>query len=119
MAIPSGSGTEVLKHETTAGQHSSAQTLLTVPTLHICTILSITICNNNSVAGETFHLYFEDASNSGSALYLTKNTVLNNNATFIWNDKLVLEAGDVLKLITADSSDLMTLTSYIDQNWEN
>ena len=117
MAIPSGSGSEVLKRVTTSGDHDTAKTILTVSALHICTILSITICNNSASNAETFYLFFEDASNSGSGLYITRATPLAADATFVWNDKFVLYPGDVLKLTSNGTSDIMTLTSYIDQDW--
>ena len=115
--IPSGNGTEVLKRVTTTGDHDSAQTILTVTANHIYTILNISICNNSGSDAETFYLYMTDADNSNRTIYLTRNTALSADATFVWNDKFVLRPADTLRLTTAGASDLNILVSYIDQDW--
>ena len=117
MAIPSGSGTEVLKRVTTTGDHDTAQTILTVAANHIYTILNISVCNNHGSNAETFYLYMTDGDNSDRIIYLTRNTALAGDATFVWNDKFVLRPTDTLKLTTAGASDLNILVSYIDQDW--
>ena len=116
MALPTGSGSEILKRVTTTGDHDSAQTILTVSALHICTILNVSICENAGNA-ETFYLFMTDADNSNRIIYLTRGTALAGNATFVWNDKFVLYPADTLKLTTAGTSDLNILVSYIDQDW--
>ena len=54
---------------------------------------------------------------SSRIIYLTRNTALAGDATFVWNDKFVLRPADTLKLTTAGTSDLNILVSYIDQDW--
>ena len=116
MAIPSGSGTEVLKRLTATGDMDSTPTLLTVPSLHIYTILSITISENNS-ADEIIYLSMTDADNSNRDIFLVRSQTIGANQTFIYNDKIVLSAGDTLKLQTGSVSDLDVLISFIDQDW--
>ena len=59
MAIPSGSGTEVLKVAHIAGVTNSENVLINGVANHIYTILSITICETAGAA-ETFDLYIDD-----------------------------------------------------------
>jgi hypothetical protein len=116
MALPTGSGSELLKRVTTTGDHSSVQTILTVPTLHIYTILSV-IITETAENGEIFKLYMTDADNSNRIIYLTFLTSLLGSETFVFNDKFVLYPADTLKLISSTTSDLDVLVSYIDQDW--
>ena len=116
MAIPSGAGTEVLKRVSATGDFNSAQTVLTVATTHIYTILNISICNNSS-NDEVFYLFTEDSENSLRDIYLTRAVSLIGNATFVWDNKFVLNSADTIKLTTTDTSDLNVWVSFIDQDW--
>lgn len=116
MAIPSGSGTEVLKRLTATGDFDGTPTILTVPALHIYTILSINICETAS-ANEIIWLKMTDAANSNRDIFIVRSQAINSNETFIYNDKFVLSAGDTLTLQTGSTSDLDVLISFIDQDW--
>ena len=116
MAIPSGSGTEVLKGLTASGDFDSTPTILTVPALHIYTILSIFITETIS-SDETIWLKMTDNDNSNRDIFILRSQAINANETFIHNDKFVLGAGDTLKLQSGSVCDMDVLISYIDQDW--
>jgi|TARA_B110000914_G_C15478718_1_gene454504 hypothetical protein len=116
MAIPSGSGTEVLKRSTATGDFDGTPTILTVPALHIYTIISIFITETASVT-ETFWLKMTDADNSNRDIFIARSVELGANQTFAWNDRFVLYPGDTLKLQTGSVSDLDVVISFIDQDW--
>ena len=116
MAIPSGSGTEVLKRATANGDYNTETTILTVATDHIYTILSISFTETQS-QNELFWFSMTDASRSNEQIYIIRSQVLNSNQTFILNDKFVLSSGDTLKLQSGDTSNIDVLISYIDQDW--
>ena len=115
MAIPSGSGTEVLKVSLTAGVTNSESIILTGTANHIYTILSITVCETAGNA-ETFDMYVDD--NGGGTDYeVLSDTAVGANETFVYNDRLVLSGADNLCIATASASDLDVVVSYIDQDW--
>ena len=116
MAIPSGGGTEVLKRVTATGDFDGTPTILTVPALHIYTILSITICETIS-SNEMIWLKMTDADNSNRDIFLVRSQAINANETFVYNDKFVLGAGDTLKLQSGSACDMDVLISFIDQDW--
>jgi|TARA_Y100000034_G_C6695231_1_gene306318 hypothetical protein len=113
MAIPSGSGTEVLKRAVVDGANNTTTSVLTVPTDHIYTVLTITIFNNDS-ANKTFHIYYDTTGSNN--IFIQKSTSLPAEECFVWNDRLVLTAGDVLK-IQSTSTETDIVCSYIDQDW--
>ena len=115
MAIPSGSGTEVLKR--TAGAIDGATTsVLTVGTNKICTILSIAILNTNTSAETDIYIKIHDGSADRTILAKTSNSSrLGTHATFVYNDRLVLTAGDILKIEVVQQ--VTYYISYIEQDW--
>ena len=114
MAIPSGSGTEVLKVSTATITSNSATNLITGVANHIYTVLSINICETAN-AVEAMDLYVHD---DGSTIYyLLRNHTLPAYGTFIYNDKVVLSGTDRLTLQFGSSCDVDVVVSYIDQDW--
>ena len=129
MAIPSGSGTEVLRRGVIATQTTTATSFkfdgtnpstgtssYTVPANHIITMISIIICE---AAGnpETFDLYMNDGA---SQIHFTSTTPLAASATFVWNDKFVLIGGDKLAIAMtagAGGGDMDVYYTYLDQDW--
>ena len=75
-------------------------------------VLSITICETAGAA-ETFDLYVDD-DDGGTDHYIYKTQALGANETFVHNDRIVLEATDMLGMI-ASSGDLDVVVSYLDQ----
>jgi len=115
MAIPSGSGTEVLKVAHIAGVTDSESVLINGVANHIYSILSISICETAGAA-ETFDLYIDD-DGGGTDYEILSDQALGANETFIWNDRLVISGTDHLCMITASSSNIDVVITYIDQDW--
>ena len=80
---------------------------------HTYVVLSITICETAGAA-ETFDLYVDDG-DGGTDHYIYKTQALGANETFTHNDRIVLEATDMLGFITASSADVDVVVSYLDQ----
>jgi|19_taG_2_1085344.scaffolds.fasta_scaffold20119_4 hypothetical protein len=135
MAIPSGSGTEVLKRTSmrqlggsatfgtwwsidfTSAQ-ISAQANHTVPAHHIITVLSVVICN--TVTGYSYNVDMGVTPSGGTTIELLKDHTVPASGTFTWNDKFALHAGDALLFRSnSDSSgdDFDIYISFIDQDW--
>jgi len=115
MAIPSGSGTEVLKrltHNVLNGGTGSS----TVPAHHIWTILSINISSNAS-AVSNFGITIHDGSNDINIMAQNSGGLrIPAYETYVHDTKMVLTAGDTLKI--AFSGDYAEVyVSYIDQDW--
>jgi len=132
MAIPNGSGTEVLRNaainENNAGAarvdfggttgtgsvRSSGNTsgVTAVPANVIITILSITCTAMN--AQSTVHATV-DWQGSGTDVALFKTSVP-VDSTFIFNDRVVLREGDILKLYN-NANNCDWTVSFIYQDW--
>ena len=80
---------------------------------HTYVVLSISICETAGAA-ETFDLYVDD-DDGGTDHYIYKSQAIGANETFVHNDRIVLEATDMLGIITANSADLDVVVSYLDQ----
>ncbi len=76
-------------------------------------VLSISICETAGAA-EIFDLYVDDG-DGGTDHYIYKSQALGANETFIHNDKIVLEATDMLGFITASAADVDVVVSYLEQ----
>ena len=111
MALPTGSGSEILGNIGGSTTSAATHTILTVPALHIYTILSIVISRNGSTTN-TISLHARDSADRT----LVYQQAL-SNTTFIWNDKLVLMPANILKLECTAGSETDYWISYIDQDW--
>ena len=137
MAIPSGSGTEVLKRtsitalggsstygdwwhidwasEEVTSQASSA----VVAADHILTVISIIICNQ--AVGQAYNIDMAiDTAVGGQAQYLLQSESIPGEGTFIWNDRFVLHPADALKFrsnANTSSDNFSVYVSYIDQHF--
>ena len=80
---------------------------------HSYVVLSISICETAGAA-ETFDLYVDD-DDGGTDHYIYKTQALGANETFVHNDRIVLEANDMLGFITASSADVDVVVSYLEQ----
>ena len=76
-------------------------------------VLSVSICETAGAA-ETFDLYVDD-DDGGTDHYIYKTQAIGANETFVHNDRIVLEANDMLGIITASSADLDVVVSYLEQ----
>ena len=104
---------EVLKVSHTAGVTNSESVLINGVSGHTYTILSITICETAGAA-ETFDLYVDD-NDGGTDHYIYKTQAIGANETFEHTGRIVLEATDMLGIITGSSADLDVVVSYLDQ----
>ena len=80
---------------------------------HTYVVLSISICETAGAA-ETFDLYVDDGE-GGTEHYIYKSQAIGANETFVHNDRIVLEATDMLGFITGSSADVDVVVSYLDQ----
>ena len=117
MAIPSGSGTEVLKNASARGALYSGVTILDGVADHIYTILSVTMCNMNASAADTIEMAIWPSGASGNTTEILRDQSIGAKETFIWNDRLVLVGTDELYIKTATAGDMDVWVSYIDQDW--
>ena len=102
---------EVLKLATFRGDATSVQALLTVGAGPTATVLSVQICETAGEA-ETFNLLIDDGG-GGSDTYIYHTQALGANATFVHNDRIVMEATDHLSIITASTSNIDVCVSYL------
>ena len=116
MAIPSGSGTEVLKvYTTTVAGGSGEQNAIVGVANHIYTVLSIIICNVSSSDDEMFTIFIDD--DGSTQTNLTKKTPVAAKSTFVWSDKFVLSGTDCLRIVPESAASFHIVCSYIDQDW--
>jgi hypothetical protein len=113
MAIPTGSGTEVLKRYIKDGQNATESVAITGVANHIYTILSIFVTNRDS-ATQTFYTKL-DPNASGTTIIQLKPSIPPDE-TFVCNDRFVLSGTDKL-VIDASGGDFDVIVSYIDQDW--
>ena len=133
MAIPSGSGSEVLRNFAinsnasgaarvdfggttgTGSVRSSGNTsgVTAVPANVIITMLTITC-----TAGNNGHTVYGavDWQGSGTDISVFYAPTLNDNETFVFTDKIVLREGDILKLYNS-TSQCDWSGSFIYQDW--
>jgi len=128
MAIPSGSGTEVLKNTTIKTQSNSETAVrwdgtrattgtstYSVPTNHIITVLSIVFCEvANATGGELLTVRLDDGTDN---VYVLNQQSIPAYGTFTWNDRVVIASGNKLKINLASAGNVDIWVSYIDQDW--
>ena len=117
MAIPSGSGTEVLK--VNRYQTISTETLVFQGVAdHIYTILSIIIVNTDGANSREFYLslyYGTGTSNTHRIIYAQP---VPASGVFVWNDKFVISGSYNMRL-TSGNGDADIMVSYIDQDFSS
>ena len=126
MAVPTGSGTEVLRvgqwdtqstdvtsFDFAAGNPTTGDETDTVPANHIITFIFASWCGISNAA-ELFNLY---GTFDSKAIYLMKLQALAAYDTFVWNTKFVLIGGDTLFTGTDSAADVDVHYSYLDQDW--
>ena len=121
MAIPSTTGSEILRRGGIATQSSTATAFkfdgtspstgtssYTVPSNHIIIMLTIVFCENAGVP-ETFKMY------NNVVTYVEAQTI-GAKETFVYNDKFTIVGGQGL-FVNCTAGDVDIFYSYIDQNW--
>ena len=115
MAIPSGSGTEVLKRHYVHALSNTSTAIITGVANHIYTVLSI-VWTEQGGASELIHAHVNISAGSDD-VYIMSSQPLGSEQTFVWNDKFVLTGTDRLFTRTADAGNVDVLITYIDQDW--
>ena len=115
MAMPSGSGSEVLKISVFNATDATEHKLIDGVANHIYSVLSVTVCETGDAA-ETFEMYVADDGGSTDHHYL-KDQALGAKETFVWNERIVVSGTDQLIVKCSASCAISITCSYIDQNW--
>lgn len=115
MAIPSGSGTEVLKRGTFTVTDDTDTKIIDGVANHIYTVLSISICETAGAA-ETFDIFL-DPSAGGTDYEVISDQALAANKTFVYNDRMVLTGTDELNFKAGGTCNIDIIVNYIDQDW--
>ena len=127
MAIPSGSGSEILQrgwYENLSntdifamfdGTVATTTTSNAVPTNKIVTVLNITATNMSGTYEELFNIRVEYG--GSTIIYLVRLHPIPLSKTFVYNEKIVLHPTDQL-VFNCDSSAAVDLSfNYIIQDW--
>jgi len=116
MAIPSGSGSEVLKRGTYTVTTTADTKILDGVANHIYTVVSILI---TETAGndEIFGLFLDPSAGGTDYEIISLATNLPADTTYVFNDRLVLTGTDELNFKSAATCDIDIVISYIDQDW--
>jgi len=117
MAIPSGSGTEVLKRGTFTVTDTTDTKILDGVANHVYTVLSIVITETAGATGKTFGLFLDPSAGGTDYEIISLATALGADKTFIFNDRLVLSGTDELNFKAGGTCDIDIVISYIDQDW--
>jgi hypothetical protein len=113
MAIPSGTGTEVLKRFIKDGQDDTETKAIDGVANHIYTVISIIA---KSRTGTNKEFYVRIAPDAGTQVSILSPDVPAAE-TFVMNDRFVLSGTDELVIDSEASADFDVIVSYIDQDW--
>jgi hypothetical protein len=116
MAIPSGSGTEVLKRDYVHGSSGAWTTVITGAANHIYTVLSVTFTEQ---AGNAEYIGLRvdiSAAGSNQIYIISDSTLIPGYGAFVWNDRIVLTGTDKLEVYSSVGN-VDIYVSYIDQDW--
>ena len=113
MAIPSGSGSEVLKRSTfsnlATGSSQADKTFIDGVANHIYTVISIIACSKQAGAA---NFGIEVWSAGSTECGIVTSYSLPGYATYVWNDKFIISGTDELRLAWA-GSDLDVSVQYL------
>ena len=121
MANPSdvpahAAGTEILRRtyiNTMTG--TSDYELLNGVANYTYTILSVIFCETAGVTTDSFNMSVEYDGGS-TKIHLIKSQPISSNATFVWNDKIILSETDELIVSNATNA-IDVYCTYIEQRW--
>jgi len=116
MAIPSGSGSEILtRGYFTVTDTTDTKILDGAAANWIYSVISITVCETAGSA-ETFDLFL-DPSAGGTDYEILSDQALPANSTFVFNEHLVLHGTDELNFKAGGTCNIDIIINYIAQNW--
>jgi hypothetical protein len=116
MAIPSGSGTEVLKRGYFTVTDTTDTKIIDGVANHIYSVISIVITETAGNA-ETFGLFLDPSAAGTDYEIISLATALGADETFVFNDRLVLSGTDELNFKAGGTCDIDIVITYIDQDW--
>ena len=116
MAIPSGGGSEILNRKFYTVTSNTDTKILDGEANHIYTVLSIIITETAGNA-ETFGLFLDPSAGGTDYEIISFATVLPDDSTYVFNDRLVLTGTDELNFKAGGTCDIDIVISYIDQDW--
>ena len=115
MAIPSGSGTEVLKRVSSLlGAGDSDTNILDGVANHIYTVLTISVYNIH--ATNTASIKLKIMESGSTTRFLGDHISVPSRGIFVWNDKFVMSGTDEL-FVNTDTDSAYFWVSYIVQDW--
>ena len=112
LNMPTGSGSERLCRASIHALNNDTQIILSGTAGHIYTILSVTFSDRQGAAGTIAMT----AITGGPGIYVLNATSHAALATFVFNDKFVIEEDDDLDVYNSVTDGDWYLT-YIDQDW--
>ena len=115
MAIPSGSGTEVLKRAAFHALDDVWTPVITGVANHIYTILNIVACEQGN-ASETVYMRVDINAAGSNHISILSTQNIGAYETFTWNDKIVLTGTDKLEVYNSPGN-VDWYVTYIDQDW--
>tara|TARA_B100000945_G_scaffold267215_1_gene227243 strand:- start:114 stop:467 length:354 start_codon:yes stop_codon:yes gene_type:complete len=116
MAIPSGSGSEVLKVGHFTVTDTTDTKILDGVANHIYSVLSIIITETAGNA-ETFGLFLDPSASGTDYEIISLATALPADSTFVFNEKLILSGTDELNFKAGGACDIDIVINYIDQDF--
>ena len=116
MAIPTGSGTEVIKYTKLTDLSNTNQTLITGVANHIYTIISIIWCEQG-VANEQIMLHLNDSDGSTNRCMIFYGLDLPSESTFVWSDRFSFDGDKKLATGALATANIDVICTYIDQDW--
>ena len=112
----SAAGTEILRRAYIEGMTGTNDyVLLNGAANYTYTILSVIFCENAGVTTDSFNMSVEYDGGS-SKVFLIKGQPIGSNATFVWNDKIILSETDELIVSNATNA-IDVYCTYIEQRW--
>ena len=115
MAIPSGSGTEVLKRVSVHNNSDAYATVITGVAIHIYTVLSVVACDLGN-AVEELSMRVDISAAGSNQIFLLNSQPLPAKGTFTFSDKIVLTGTDKLEIWNS-AGNVDWYVTYIDQDW--
>jgi hypothetical protein len=115
MAIPSGSGSEILARGYYTVTDTTDTKILDGDANWIYSVISITVCETAGAA-ETFDLFLDPLA-GGTDYEILSDQALPANSTFVFNDRLVLVGTDELNFKAGGACNIDIIINYIAQNW--
>ena len=119
MAIPSASGTEVIKYNQCLAVSTTETLLIPSPTAnHIYTVLSIIFVETANTPLDFYLRTFTNSGLSSAEHWLIRKQALHAYGTFVWNDRFSFSGNDrFLTVNTVAGANMDVHITYIDQNW--